>query len=96
MMGQVAIVTSTALDPEIPGAAPFDKVSVEMADGRVIESQEVSRARGHAVVPLTDRELYDKFADCLATGQSELSAETLFGRLQSIQEISARQLTALR
>lgn len=95
MMGRVEISTGAEPDPEMPGAALFDKVSVELVDGRVLESEAVHRALGHAEVPLTDSALYDKFADCLGTGASELSAETLFERLQTIEQISARQLTAL-
>ncbi len=95
LMGRVKIVTGTEHDPEMPGAAPFDQVRFELKDGRVLESDKIRRARGHAVLPLTDTELYDKFVDCLGVGSSELSAETLFGRLQSIQQISARELTSL-
>jgi 2-methylcitrate dehydratase PrpD len=95
LMGRVATVTSAEYDPEMPGAAPFDQVRVETTDGRILTSEPVRRARGHAVRPLSDSELYDKFADCLDAGASQIAAQTLFGRLQSIQQISARQLTAL-
>ena len=95
LMGKVKIVTGTEHDPEMPGAAPFDQVRFELQSGQTLTSEQIRRARGHAVLPLTDSELYDKFADCLGAGTSELPAETLFGRLQSLQQISAHQLTAL-
>ncbi len=95
LMAKVKIVTGTEHDPEMPGAAPFDQVRVELNDGQTLTSEKIRRARGHATLPLTDAELYDKFADCLGAGASDLPAETLFGRLQSLQQISARQLTAL-
>jgi hypothetical protein len=39
--------------------------------------------------------LYDKFADCLDAGGSDIPAEALFRRLQSLQALSARELTAV-
>ena len=54
------------------------------------------RATGHATRPLTEAQIYDKFADCLDVGGSAIPAETLFARLKSIQSITARELTAMQ
>ena len=43
--------------------------------------------------PLTEAQIYDKFADCLDAGGSDIPAQTLFARLKSIQSMSARELT---
>jgi 2-methylcitrate dehydratase PrpD len=94
LMQRVEIVTTTQYDEELPGAAPADRVKVELASGRVIEGAPVKRATGHATRPLTEAQIYDKFADCLDVGGSEIPAETLFARLKAIQSISARELTA--
>jgi 2-methylcitrate dehydratase PrpD len=94
LMRKVEIVTSPDYDPELPGAAPRDSVVVELSDGRTIAGEPVARATGHPSRPLTDQQLYDKFADCLAVGGSSIPAEVLFGRLSAIQSISARELTA--
>jgi hypothetical protein len=61
--------------------------------GRVIEGSPVRRTTGHATRPLTEAQIYDKFADCLDVGGSEIPAETLFARLKSNQSMSARELT---
>jgi len=94
LMQRVEIVTTTDYDDELPGAAPADTVKVELASGRVIEGAPVRRATGHATRPLTEAQIYDKFADCLEVGGSAIPAETLFARLKSIQSITARELTA--
>jgi 2-methylcitrate dehydratase PrpD len=94
LMRKVEVVTTTDYDPELPGAAPADKVSVRLTDGRMIEGTPVARATGHPTRPLTDQQLYDKFADCLDAGQSPIPAEVLYRRLSAIQSMGARELTA--
>ena len=94
LMKKVEITTTKDYDPELPGAAPADKVTVRLAGGRLIEGEPVIRATGHPTRPLTDQQLYDKFADCLDAGQSPIPAEVLYRRLSAIQSISARELTA--
>ncbi len=94
LMRKVEIVTTTVHDPELPGAAPHDQVVVGLTNGRTIQGDPVARATGHASRPLTDRQLYDKFADCLDAGDSPIPAEVLFQRLFAIQAIGAGDLTA--
>jgi len=94
LMEKVEIVTTTEHDPNMPGAAPHDSVLVEMADGSTVAGTPVSRATGHPSRPLSDQQLFDKFADCLEVGGSDVPAEVLFKRLSAIQSISARELTA--
>jgi 2-methylcitrate dehydratase PrpD len=94
LMKKVEIVTTTEYDPELPGAAPHDQVTVRLANGQVIAGGPVARATGHPTRPLTDQQLYDKFADCLDAGNSPIPADILFKRLSAIQSISARDLTA--
>lgn len=94
LMKKVEVVTTTEYDAELPGAAPTDSVIVELASGKTVAGTPVARATGHASRPLTDAQLYDKFADCLDVGGSDIPAEVLFKRLSGIQSISARELTA--
>jgi hypothetical protein len=61
----------------------------------VLQGPKVDRARGHAERPLTDTQLYDKFVDCCAVGESKIAADTLFGRLQNMASVGARELTAV-
>jgi 2-methylcitrate dehydratase PrpD len=95
LMRKVTVVTTSEYDPELPGMARFDTVAVELNDGRTIEGEPVARATGHPTRPLTDAQLYEKFADCLEAGGSEIPADVLFKRLSEIQSISARELTAV-
>ncbi len=81
-------------DEANPGSSPWEQVKIELVSGQVLESERVTRARGHAERPLTDSQLHEKFEDCLTSSGSEIPADVLFGRLQSMQSISARELTA--
>jgi 2-methylcitrate dehydratase PrpD len=94
LMRKVEIVTTSTYDPELPGAAAHDQVSVKLAGGRTIEGEPVARATGHPSRPLTDQQIFEKFADCLDAGDSPIPADVLFKRLSAIQSINARDLTA--
>jgi 2-methylcitrate dehydratase PrpD len=96
LMRKVEIVTTTEYDSEMPGAAPQDSVKVELTDGGTLAGEPVRRATGHASRPLTETQIYDKFADCLDAGASDIPADALFKRLSAIQSLSAREVTALQ
>lgn len=95
MMRRVERDLTEETNAENPGASPWEQVRIELTSGQVLESPKVTRARGHAERPLTEQQLHDKFADCVSTGKSLIPAETLFGRLQAMQAITARELTAV-
>ncbi|MFL5256723.1 MAG: MmgE/PrpD family protein [Rhodopila sp.] len=94
LMRKVEIVTTQEHDPELPGAAPQDQVTVTLAGGRKIEGTPVARATGHPSRPLSDQQIFDKFADCLDAGRSPIPADILFKRLSELQSIAAQDLTA--
>ena len=94
LMRKVAIVTNENYDPDISGASVWDQVTVELVNGERIESDKVRRARGHAELPLSEAELFDKFRTCLDSGHSHLSPERLFDRLRRLESVTARELTA--
>jgi 2-methylcitrate dehydratase PrpD len=93
LMRKVEIVTTAAYDPEMPGAAAQDQVTVKLANGQVLAGEPVARATGHPSRPLTEQQIYEKFADCLDAGDSPIPAHVLFERLSAIQSINARDLT---
>ncbi len=95
LMRRVQVVTNENYDPVVPGASVFDQVTVELTNGERIDSEQVRRTRGHAERPLGEAELFDKFRTCLDAGHTRISAERLFGRLQKLEDISARELTAV-
>jgi 2-methylcitrate dehydratase PrpD len=95
MMRRVERDLTDEADAANPGASPFEQVRIQLKSGQVLESEKVIRARGHAERPLSDSQLYEKFADCLAAANSEIPADVLFGRLRSMQSVGARELTAV-
>jgi 2-methylcitrate dehydratase PrpD len=95
LMRKVAIVTNENYDPQSSGASVCDQVVVELANGERIESKQVRRARGHAELPLGEAELFDKFRTCLDAGGARIAPERLFERLRNLENISARELTAV-
>jgi len=92
LMRRVVTTTTSEYDPDLPGAAPADTVRIELASGEVFEGAPVARATGHATRPLSEAQIYDKFADCLDAGRSDIPAGTLFARLKSLDAIEARAL----
>ncbi|MGD9613986.1 MAG: MmgE/PrpD family protein [Alphaproteobacteria bacterium] len=95
LMRKVSIVTNENYDPQVSGASVYDQVVVELTNGERIESDKVRRARGHAELPLGEAELFDKFRTCLDAGGARISPERLFERLRNLENISARELTAI-
>src|SRR5438067_2548491 len=95
LMRRVTVVTNQNYDPVQVGASAYDQVTVELTNGERIESEKVRRARGHADLPLGEAELFDKFRACLDIGGARISPEALFGRLKTLENHSARELTAV-
>jgi 2-methylcitrate dehydratase PrpD len=95
LMRRVAIVTNQNYDPEMSGASAWDQVRVDLAGGGTIESEKVRRAKGHADQPLSEAELFEKFRACLDAGSARVAPEALFDRLKKLEDLSARELTAV-
>jgi len=96
MMRKVERDLTDETDDANPSSSPWEQVTIELASGQVLRSEKVTRARGHAERPLTDNQLHEKFADCLTSSGSPIPADVLFGRLQTMQTLTARQLTAVQ
>jgi len=95
LMRKVAVETNRNYDPEVSGASVWDQVRIDLAAGGTIESEKVSRARGHADRPLSEAELFEKFRGCLDAGDARIAPEVLFDRLKHLEDLSARQLSAI-
>lgn len=54
--------------PDQPGMAKFDRVTIETADGRLLDSGPVRHPRGHARLPLDEGDIAAKFLDCARHG----------------------------
>ncbi|MBV8612912.1 MAG: MmgE/PrpD family protein [Acetobacteraceae bacterium] len=94
LMRRVSTETAREHDPAQPGAAPKDQVTIVLASGETLPGAKVARATGHPSRPLSDQQIFEKFADCLEAGGSGISAEALFGRLRGLEAIPARALAA--
>lgn len=92
MIGRVDLNLTRNYDPGHPNAAMFDQVKVRLKSGEELESAKVRYARGHAVAPLTERDLQAKFAACIEYGGAEAETDGLFDRLMKMEELGARAL----
>ena len=95
LMRRVFVETNQNYDPDVSGASVWDLVRVELTAGGIIESEKVSRAKGHADRPLSESELFEKFRGCLDAGRAKIAPDVLFERLKHLESLSARELTAL-
>jgi 2-methylcitrate dehydratase PrpD len=95
LMHRVVIETNQNYDPEVSGASLWDQVRVDLAAGGTIESERVHRAKGHSDRPLSEGELFEKFRTCLDAGRARIAPDVLFERLKHLEDLSARELTAV-
>jgi 2-methylcitrate dehydratase PrpD len=95
LMQRVDIETNRNYDPEVSGASVWDQVRIDLVTGGRLESEKVRRARGHGARPLSEAELFEKFRICLDAGGAKIAPEVLFGRLKHLEDLSARELTAI-
>jgi 2-methylcitrate dehydratase PrpD len=91
-------VTCTTVDETVPelAMAPDDRVSVVLADGRVIEHPPVAYAKGSWKAPLTREELQEKFLDCATRRFDRDHAQALFDQLWSIADLASVRDLRLR
>jgi len=87
LMPKVTVTINPEEDPE-SGYAPYDWVTVRLADGRTIESERVRDARGAHAIPLTRQERLEKFEDCARAGEFKGDAAVFFDRLDALVTLS--------
>lgn len=68
------VQTSCPLEPSF---AYVDQVRVTLRDGRVLDSGPIRFARGHAELPLDDRQLRDKLFACVPPGEEALARRVI-------------------
>ena len=95
LMRRVQVETNQNYDPEVSGASVCDQVRADLAGGGTVASEKVARAKGHADRPLAEDELFEKFRTCLDAGGARIAPEVLFDRLRRLEDLSARELTAV-
>ena len=84
-------VKCTTVDETISGLpmAPDDRVSVVLADGRVIEHPPVVHAKGSWERPLSRDELREKFLDCATRRFDAKHAQALFEQLWNVTDLAS-------
>jgi 2-methylcitrate dehydratase PrpD len=95
LMQRVKVTLLTEYDKVMPQYSPWDQVKVRLKGGAVLESEKVERARGHIARPVTDAELYAKFASCLDFAASDLDRRGLFDAFNDIHRQPAGWLARL-
>ena len=96
LMAKVAIDIDPVEEAGTSGYAPFDTVSVKLADGRVLWSEEVRYAKGDPKAPLSAAELWVKFEDCVAWSGLALDAENLFTQLRKLEKLDTANALFIR
>jgi 2-methylcitrate dehydratase PrpD len=95
LFGKVKALPNTTRDPDEPGLAAFDRVSIALKDGRTLVSDPVQRPRGHFRREPEPDALAAKFRDCAAAVLAPDAAERLFARLQDLRSLrSVAELAA--
>jgi 2-methylcitrate dehydratase PrpD len=97
LMPKVSVEADDRPDPNRTGAAPYDLVVIETADGRKLESARVTDERGSPQLPLSSSELWTKFENCLSVGNPKLAARPIFEALMALErQPGVAALTGLR
>ena len=96
LMKRVVVEGDPREDPEKPGYAVFDRVTIQTTDDIRVDSGPITRLRGSADVPLRRDELRQKFDGCLQVGGPGLRGDLLFDAVMHLETLpSARTLGAL-
>ncbi len=85
LMRRVKVTLLTEYDTVMPQYSTYDQVKVRLASGKVVESDRITRAKGHISRPLTEAELYAKFASCLDFAASPLDRRGLFDAFNRLE-----------
>jgi len=88
MMTRVRTSTTDTHCTVEPIFALTDRATIELKDGRRLDTGEIRFARGNAKLPLNDAELKTKFLDC-ASGADNLDAAALYERLNAIEKLDS-------
>lgn len=87
LFAKVRSKTVLARDPDDPTHSPYDRVAIELKDGRQFNSGPVAYARGHFRHPAPLDSLRAKFLDCARLVFSPEDARDLFDTLHGLPRI---------
>ena len=95
LIERVHITPVDEIDPAYAAFSVYDRITVELKDGRRLTGEPVTKARGHFSRPLTDDDVTLKFRQCLAYASSPLDAEATLGLLRRLETLEAGWSLAL-
>jgi 2-methylcitrate dehydratase PrpD len=82
---------------DMPPFSPDDRLSITLKSGEQLVHEPVVRPKGHWQKPLSENELREKFLDCTESRLGRAQAETLFERLNNLEDVtSLRELPLVR
>jgi 2-methylcitrate dehydratase PrpD len=87
LMGRVSFETTPAMANL--SFAPFDAAAIRTMSGETLESGPVERAKGSHQKPLSEQELWTKFADCMGAELSAPATSRAFERLMALEHINS-------
>jgi 2-methylcitrate dehydratase PrpD len=87
LMGQVVFETTSETMAGL-SFAPFDIVAIRTMSGETFDSGRVERAKGSHQKPLSQQELWTKFADCMGRQVSAPATTRAFERLMSLEHLN--------
>lgn len=87
LMQKVVVIADTREHPTLPGYAPYDLITVQLKDGRTLESRQVVEVKGGPEFPLSRDDLWTKFEDCARTGGAEASAQAIFDAFMALETL---------
>jgi 2-methylcitrate dehydratase PrpD len=88
LMGRVTFETRPETMADL-SFAPFDAVAIRTVSGEMLESGPVERAKGSQQKPLSEQELWTKFADCMGRELSAPATSRTFERLMSLEQLNS-------
>ena len=95
LMKKVKVTLLTDYDKVMPQYSPWDQVKLRLKNRQVVESEKVERARGHIARPVSEQDLFAKFASCLDFAASDLDRRGLFDAFNDIHRQPAGWLARL-
>lgn len=86
---KVRVTQLTEKKADEPAHSPFDRVTVTLTDGRMLQSPKIEYPLGHFQRPAPREALWEKFADCTAGVLDPVEARHLFDKLQRIETLAS-------
>lgn len=81
-------VTPDDREADPPPPQPiYDHVSIEVRDGRRLDTGPLKKVRGGPDLPLSSQELWTKFEDCAKAGAASVPARKLFDSLMALEGV---------